>query len=244
MNLTPEQMDAAVEAVADVLRESFTRLGQWLTIEQRSPYHGDDSERPVAHVAVLYSDLIGLLDGPSHPGDEEGNAASGVFEHWLPRSALSAALPVLFAAWQEQMAAKAGGNPHDPHVSEADRQRHIGYREGAAAGAAASEERIRRAEETRENANQASVRVELENQRLRERLDASETRVRELEAALANLRKHIGCECGGLGWVPDKPYKGPSRWWMRCYACGNPEDRPEPDDDPAALAALLSEEPG
>lgn len=154
-------------------------------------------------------------------------------------------LPVLFAAWQEQAAAKAGevGAPvedapgesilrescvwfedyddrnYGPMVTLPDARRAIVA--GAAAGVAASEERIRRAEETRENANAVSLRVELENQRLKERLGASETRVRELREALEWIADAERAEdADALEWATEAHERAQS-----------------------ALAALLSEEP-
>ncbi len=188
MNLTPEQMNEAVEAAA---------------------------------LAVL-SNVRGVdvADLELDPNAELWRRDA--------RSALAAALPVLFAAWQEQTAAKAGENPYIDGDGIPTWAAWEAWDEGAAAALAASEERIRRAEETRENANQASVRVELENQRLKERLAASEARVRELRGAGDAMADYLSED------DPCPPDSG-------CKMCAR--EQPMVAAWHAALAALLSEEP-
>jgi hypothetical protein len=52
-------------------------------------------------------------------------------------------------------------------------------------------------------------------------------------AARAVLAALNACpRCDGIGWLPDKPWKGPHRNWMRCYECQNAADHPEPDHLP------------
>ena len=57
------------------------------------------------------------------------------------RIALQEALPVLFAAWQEQTAAQAGKNPY-PTTDAVYAVQHAAWARGAAGGVAASEQRV------------------------------------------------------------------------------------------------------
>lgn len=118
MNLTPEQMNEAVEAAGLVAVNAATRWED-----------GDDA-RPYSRVSALNRAWIEAVIAP----------------------AIEEVLPRLFAAWQEQTAAKAGepptrydasGDCHVLEVEDGDLMLFEDAQAWAAAGVAASEARVR-----------------------------------------------------------------------------------------------------